>query len=312
MDGIFYIDGVNSYEYGVSVVWEGYKGIISRPQFKKIDFNDWPEEDGIEADLSEPVLDTRDLNISFACLNAELACDFIVLLSDKGYHDFDFMEIGCKLKLRLVSQPNKDTFFSLEKFTLQFADDFPFQDVVQQPVDLGVSQPEYELDDTPFSAYGVWLTEGADDNIEKSPAVKKNLLVNINNRKGAIYDGQKVVFQSKDVPLKCGIKAPDVETFWRNYNALFHVLIQPGERQFYSDRLGESYPCYYKSMDCNVFDIIRGCVWCEFTLTFVFTCFRVGEALYLLATEDNFVIMTEDGEFFIDVKNYGAKKEKNQ
>lgn len=311
MEGVFYIDGINSYEYGVSVAWEGYKGIISRPQFKKIDFNDWPEEDGIEVDLSEPILDTRELNISFGCLNAEMACDFMVLLSDKGYHDFNFTEIGCKLKLRLVSQPNKETFIRLEKFTLQFADDFPFEDVVQKPVDLGVSQLEYDLDDIPFSAYGVWLAEGADDDIEKSPAVKKNLLVNINNRKGAIYDGQKVVFQSKDVPLKCGIKASDIETFWKNYNALFHALIQSGERQFYSDRLGESYPCYYKSMDCNVFDIVSGCVWCEFTLTLVFTCFRVGEALCLLATEDDFVIMTEDGEFFIDVKDYGFKKEKD-
>lgn len=309
MEGIFYIDGINAYsEYGIFVIWEGYKGLISRPQFKKIDFNDWPEEDGIEADLSEPVLDTRELNISFGCINAERSCDFIDLINDKSYHDFNFVEIGCKLRLRMASQVNKDTFITLEKFALQFADDFPFEDAVQQPVDLGVSQLEYDLDGIPFSAYGVWVLDGSDDDIEKSPAVKKNLLVNISNHKGAIYDGEKVVFQSKDVPLKCGIKAPDVATFWKNYNALFYSLIQPGERQFYSDRLGESYPSYYKSMDCNVFDIVNGCVWCEFTLTLIFTSFRVGESVYLLATEDDYVIETEDGENLIDIKNYGAKK----
>lgn len=310
MEGIFYIDEINAYsEYGIFVIWDGYKGLISRPQFKKIDFNDWTEEDGIEADLSEPVLDSRELNISFGCSNAEISCDFIDLINDKGYHDFNFVEIGCKLRLRMVSQANKDTFITLEKFALQFADDFPFENyVLADPVTLGVTQTEYDLDNKAFSAYGVWVLDGSDDDIEKSPAVKKNLLVNISNRKGAIYDGEKVVFQSKDVPLKCGIKAPDVATFWKNYNALFYSLIQPGERQFYSDRLGESFPCYYKSLECNVFDIVSGWVWCEFTLTLVFTCFRVDESVYFLATEDNFVIETEDGENLIDIKNYGTKK----
>lgn len=310
MNGCFYIDGINAYtQYGVIVAWEGYKGLLSRAGFKKVDFNDWPELDGIEPDLSDPVLDSREFSLTFGCVDSEKSCDFIDILSDEGYHDFDFREVGYSVKLRLVSQPDKDVFWRLEKFTLQFSDDFPLPDYIYQPpVPVGVTQTMYDLDNLSFANYGVWILEGSDNEIEKSPAVKKNLLVSSSNRKGVCYDGEKVVFQSKDVALKCGMKVGDIETFWRNYNALFYTLIQPGERFLYSDRMGESFPCYYKSCDCTRFDIVGECVWCEFTLTLVFISFRVGESVYLLAAEDGLVIETEDGEFLIDVKDYGIKQ----
>ena len=46
-------------------------------------------------------------------------------------------------------------------------------------------------------------------------------------------------------------------------------------------------------------------VWCVFTLTLVFTAFRVGGDEYLLASEAGELIVTEDGEFYIDLKSYG-------
>lgn len=310
MNGTFYIDGIDAFAiYGVFVAWEGYKGIISRPQFKTIDTNDWPEIDGIETDLINPVLNTREFTINFGCVDTFVASDFIFRLSDKSYHIFEFPELNYEVKLRLVSQPSKEVFLNLESFSLQFADDFPFDNYdYEKPDNIGVSQLGYELDDIPFSDFGVWILEGSDDDIEKSPAVKKNLLVNVNNRKGAVYDGEKVVFQSKDVPLKCGMKAPDIETFWKNYNSLFYCLIRPGERQFFSEKLGEPCACFYKSLECTRFDIIGEIIWIEFTLTLVFTSFRVSESMYLLATEDDRLSVTEDGDYFINVKNYGAEK----
>lgn len=312
MEGKFFLDGVDAYKkYGVFVEVDGYKGLVSRPPFKTIDFNDWSEYDGIDADLSSPVLDTKDFSITFCSDNSDYVADMLYKLSDESYHDFDFREIGRVFRLRLVDQPSKDVFYHLERFSLNLADDYPFENYEWlSPVNVGVEQNDYELDEVSFSKYGVWVLEGSDEEIEKSPAIKKNLLVNINSRKGAIYDGEKVVFQSKDVSLKCGMKVRDIGTFWRNYNALFYALIQPGERQFYSERLGESYPCYYKKIDCKEFDIISGVIWCEFTLTLVFTCFRVGELMYLLASEDNELIMLEEldeenNPVYVDLKYYG-------
>lgn len=312
MEGRLYLDGVDAYKkYGVFIEASGYKELVSRPTFKTIDFNDWPEVDGIEADLSSPVLDTREFTLTFCSGNSDYVADMLYRLSDESYHDFDFREIRRVFRLRLVQHPGKDVFYNLERFSLKFADDCPFDNYEWvDPVNVGVGQNDYEIDEVPLSRFGVWVLEGSDEEIEKSPAVKKNLLVNISINKGAVYDGQEVFFESKDVALKCGMRIRDVNTFWRNYDALFYSLIQPKEREFYSERLGESYPCYYKSIACTEFDIVNGFVWCEFTLTLVFTCFRVGELMYLLASEDNELIMleelNEDGEpCYVDLKHYG-------
>lgn len=313
MKGKLYIDGVDAYlHYGIFVEQYGYKALVQYPSLKDVQTNDWPEEDGIEADLSDPKLDTKQLSISF-CRSWKYQIDELIdALSKTPYHTFRFEELGRSYRLRLVSQPNKNVLRNLEKFTLQFADDFPLSGYAYQiPVSVGVTQNMYDLDARSFADYGIWILQGSDAEIEKSPAVKKNLLVDLNGKNGVTYYGEKVVFEAKDVTLKCLLKAPDLPTFWRNYDALLYDLIRPGERQFYSERLGEEYPCYYKSSTVSRFEVLKnGGVWCEFSLTLVFTCFRVGEIYYLLASEDNELIMLEDLEdnnpVYVDLKYYGS------
>lgn len=171
----------------------------------------------------------------------------------------------------------------------------------------------YELDGVDLSAYGVLILKGTNTEILKTPAVKKNLLQNFKRQDGAIYDGEYVKFQTKDVNLKCLMRAPDFKTFWRNRDALLHDLTKlstktddegyeysDAERIFYCDEWSESYPCYYKSCKTDDFNPLGG-IWWEFTLTLVFTCFRLEETDYLLASEAGEFIITEDGEFYIDL-----------
>lgn len=67
MSGRLYIDGVDVYkQYGVYVSDNGWNELVAMPPLKTVDSNDWQEEDGIEADLSSPVLNTREVNITFA------------------------------------------------------------------------------------------------------------------------------------------------------------------------------------------------------------------------------------------------------
>lgn len=55
MTGYCYIDGIDIYdEFGVIVEGDGYDELLSFPSLKEPDKNDWPEENGIEVDLSEP------------------------------------------------------------------------------------------------------------------------------------------------------------------------------------------------------------------------------------------------------------------
>ena len=112
-----------------------------------------------------------------------------------------------------------------------------------------------------------------------------------------------VVFNSKEVTLKCSLSAVSVAKFWECYTAFFNDLIKPEERQLFWDRTGEEYPCYYKKSSGFRVVSLSGPVVVEFNLTLMFTVFRIGETEYLLATEDGFLIETEDG-YLIDL-NYG-------
>ena len=107
----FYIDGKDAFtEYGVFVQEDGYNELVAFPSLKSVKSNDWQEEDGIEADLSAPVLDTKEFSMKFVFTGDNYRFGgFIELLSDKAYHTFNFKEIGRTYRLRMVSHTNLDT-----------------------------------------------------------------------------------------------------------------------------------------------------------------------------------------------------------
>ena len=87
MKGLFYIDGIDAFtRYGVMIEEGGYNGVLSYPSLKEPEqSNNWLEEDGIEVDLSDPKLNTKELDISFSAFDEYMLGDFIALLSD-GAH----------------------------------------------------------------------------------------------------------------------------------------------------------------------------------------------------------------------------------
>lgn len=318
--GKTYIDGIDLYSaFGIFITEGGYKGSVNYPSIKNPEYaNDWPERDGIEVDSSEIRLDAKEFDITFGAIGSYKVGDFIELISDGAYHLFDFKEAGKSFRLRLVSQTNKSLYIGAESFSLKFSDDFPLEGYEYlEPKSSTVGQTGYEIDAVPFSRYGIFVCEGSDAQIMKSPPVKKNLLRNIPNENGAMYDGEKVVFQQKEVNINCCLIAKDLPEFWRNYYAFLYDLIRPveitedsitstsRERRFYFDRNGEEYPCYYKSNKVSKFLPTDGDVWCEFVLTLVFTSFRIGKDEYLLAGENGELIVSEDGKYFFDMQYYG-------
>ena len=316
MTDALYIDGKDAFiHYGMISIWGSYNDLVAFPTLKSVDNNDWPEEDGKEFDLSSVSLDTKNITLEFGFFSEWKFNNFVAMLSDIGYHDFNFPQLGRSFRLRLSLQNSFEMYNSSERSKFIFADDFPRPDdyVYQEPVN-SISMPKgYEIDNKDLTDYGVMLLKGSNAEILKTPAVKKNLLQNFKYQDGAVYDGEYVKFQTKDVTLKCLMRAPDIETFWRNRDALLHDLTKlsakvddegyeysDAERIFYCDEWSESYPCYYKSCQTNTFMLNNG-VWWEFTLKLVFTSFRIGETEFLLASEAGEFIITEDGEFYIDL-----------
>lgn len=296
MTGRLIIDGKDAYsEWGVVVIDQGYNGLVAMPPLKTYDTNDWQEEDGIEADLTAPVLNTQEATVQFAAvgLYSRLA-DFVNHLADGAYHTFNCKRIGRTYKLRMVQMPNLSYTQTLGVFAIKFADDYPLRNYTYQAPNSSIAEVrDYTLDDAPFTKYGCRICAGSLVEVKRSADVKTNLLRNITRKAGAIYDGAKVTFKSKDVKLVVHARAATLAVLWRNYDALLYDLIRSGERTLYVAALEQAFPCVYKS--CSVKAFYPEDVWLDFELTLTFVRnFRLDADETLLATEDGTLVLTED------------------
>lgn len=303
MTGRLFVDGKDAYtEWGVFVVEQGYNDLVAMPPLKTFDSNDWQEEDGIEADLSAPVLNTKDVTIQFAFsgLYSRLA-DFVNHLADGAYHTFNCKSIGRTYSLRMTQMPNLTYTQRLGVFAIKFANDFPLKGYTYQAPSSNIAEVrDYTLDDSPFTKYGCRICAGTLASVKKAADVKTNLLRNIVRKSGAIYDGIKVTFKSKDVNLVVHARATTLAALWRNYDALLYDLIRPGERTLYVAALEQEFPCVYKSCSAKAF--YPEDVWLDFELTLTFTRdFRLNADETLLATEDGTLVFTENEVYAIDL-----------
>lgn len=296
LTGRLYIDGKDVYaQYGVYVVSGGWNEVLSYPPLKTPDANDWQEEDGIEADLTDPQLNTKEVSIRFAYSGPyNRFLTFIDVLSDGAYHDFNCSSIGRRFTLRMTQMPNLNMVHTLGFITIKFSNDFPLKGYTYKAPESGMMRvDDYLIDGAPFTDYGCRILQGSLAEVIKTPAVKQNLLRNIASQPGAIYDGHRVTFKSKDVKLKCLMRADSLDELWRNYDALLFDLIRPDERLLEVSELEQTFPCYYKS--ANVTDFYpEDKIWLAFTLTLTFThSFRL-DSDFVLATENGVIISTED------------------
>lgn len=329
----------NAYKlYGVTVAEGGYNDLLKFPSLKNVPFNDWAEMDGIEPDLSKPVLESKEVNIRFNCNRIDKQFGaFVEALTDGAYHTFYFHDLGKAFKLRLSKQPDINILQHLGVFSLQFADDFPTgkEDTSWIDEDAALEEapgkeenetasPEkadgftkeenekpglpstgFELDGRDLAHYGICVLEGWATELKKSPDVKQKQLLGLSHLNGAIYDSGNVTFQSKDFQLNCALYAENTDDFWNCYHQLLSDLTVPGERALYIDAMGYEYKCFYKS--CSVKNLyLREQILLEFTLTLTFTDFRIIDEEYFLAAENGYFITTEDNNF-IDLKEYGIK-----
>lgn len=304
MKGDLYIDGHDAYTvYGVYIIEGGYSELVAMPPLKSIESNDWQEEDGVEADLSAPVLNTRDIQLKIASDNSNNRYfSLIERLSDGSYHTFDVRNIGREYKLRLVSITVSSNANDLALLTLKLADDFPLDGYkYAEPVSTLSEDDSYAIDDRPTTDYNVRILQGSLSEITKTPDVKTNMLRNIKTAQGAIYDPLTVTYKSKDVKLYCLMTAKDTAVLWRNWDALLYDLVRPEERLLYVNSLEQEFPCYYKS--CSVTEFYcEGKIWLKFTLTLTFTRdFRISDDDIVLATEDSIVVFTQNNLYAIEL-----------
>lgn len=304
--GAVYIDGIDIYtNYGIYVTDGGYKGIVAFPPLKVVESNDWHEQDGIEADLAAPVLDSRDITLTFAIAGDRLRLiPFMAALTDGAYHTFNFAELGRVLRLRLSSVPNYETFGRLSTFSLRFADDFPLDGYTYVAPSCPIpDRQDYTLDGRLLSDYGVVMLKGTLSSIMRPADTKQNLLRDIATLSGVTYDGQTVTYKSREAKLNCFMRPDTVAAMWQNLDALLYDLTRAGERTLGVSvgDFADDFPCYYKSCTVSAFEPTER-PWLAFELTVVITDGgKIDLTDVVLATESGDIVLAEDGESAFDM-----------
>lgn len=267
MDSLVYIDGIYALAtYGLRLGDGSLASLIQWAELKDVYANDWHEEDGIEPDLTNPVLDTRKCTLSFVG-NATTAQvdEFVALWSNGAYHTLS-TAVGFSYRLRLVLNDSLkwENGLCIAKFT--FADDFPLDGYTyKRPSSTIAYDSNYIVDFTPLTAYGVNVLAGINSELLKIPEVKENLVRSSDNVPGVTYDDAGVRFKAREVRIPCLMRAATVEEFKTNYNALLYNLSQPGEHTFIATTFLKSYTFHYVSQNVRR-AYLTGKLWVEFDI----------------------------------------------
>lgn len=294
MTGRFYIDEVDALAaFGVRAT--SYEGLVRFAPLKPVDVNDWPDENGIDPDLSSPALDSKEFSIDFSCSGDMSA--FMNVLRSESYHTFEFPDLGITRVLRLVSQPEYNNIRDLHVFSLSFVDDFPLNEYSYLVPDLNVTTDGFSIDAIDLSAYGMRVEYGIYKELKKTPEIKQNLAVANGNVYGTVYDGENVLYKSKNIAIRL-LYSGAKNKFWRNYNALLYNLTRPGERVLRYGTSGLSY-FYYLSSEVNKVALLQGDrLWCQFQLNLCLTM-ADPKLVMLLTSETEEVVVKEDDEYLI-------------
>jgi hypothetical protein len=268
------MDGTDIYDtYGVWITRGGYNGLLTFPELKEPPANDWPDEDGVEVDLSMPVLAQRQIPITFFASNPGTpAGEFTAFLSSPGYRSVFIPALGRTWNLRLLSH-SANRLYSGGKasFTLQFAEDSPVRPVpAAYAPGVRVPASAYSIDDVPLNRYGIVVTDAKSGLLEMPPA-KTNLTRNIQSRDGVIYDAGSMVLNGKETMFKCYLKTATTGAFWNCYDAFFSALAGTGERTLSASFTAAEYSCYYKRSSGFRIAALWPAVLVEFSFTLVLT-----------------------------------------
>lgn len=297
-----YIDGISCLQrFGVWVTRGGYDDLLRFPSMAEPDKNDWPDEDGIEVDLSDPHLEKKEVAISFLSSGGVYVGEFLEFLSAPGLHTLRIPSLEREWQLRMDSEKSCRVYPTATAFTLNFVEDRPVRPAAGLPdPGLPIRPSLFEMDGVDLADYGVIVDESLSA-FERMPEVKQNLRRKISILDGEIYDAENVVFSSKEATFKCRLKAADMGSLWSCYDAFFGALIRPGERSLYVDYMGSDFPCYYsKATGFKLLGLAPAMI--SFNLTLVFTVFRIGGTDYLLASQGGNLVISEDGRYCIDVE----------
>ena len=267
-----YINGIDAFlRYGVLLAQGGVNDLIKYPTRKAYLYNDWFEQEGVDADLSEPLFEPKEVSLTFYASSDSNLDEFVTDLTRGVYHTFEDKLLQREFKLRLIKQTAVSLVNGFYFTTVAFADDFTAEEMtksISYPVSSALlPDTGYTIDGVNLRDFDVAVLQGTDESLRNIVEVKQNVLHSSKYSNALVYDKEQgyLTPTAKDATLKCLMRAENLEDLWNNWNALFSLLTRQGYRTLGKDNL-QSYMFVYKSCEIALF-YPTDKIWLEFNLT---------------------------------------------
>ena len=267
-----YINGNDAFlRYGVLLAQGGINDLLKYPTRKAYLYNDWFEQEGIDADLSEPLFEPKEVNLTFYASSDSNLEEFVTDLTRSVYHTFEDKLLKRTFKLRLIRQTAVSLMNGFYFTTIAFADDFTAEEMTKSssyPVSSALlPDTGYSIDGVNLKDFDVAVLQGTDESLRNIVDVKQNVLHSSKYSNALVYDDEQgyLTPTAKDATLKCLMRAENLEDLWNNWQALFSLLTRQGYRTLGRENL-QSYMFVYKSCEIALF-YPTDKIWLEFNLT---------------------------------------------
>lgn len=314
--GQFKVNGTNILEeFGVFVIQYGYAGLLDAPVFKPFETVDWMDKDGLDVDLSSPVLAARSFSLNLGFFVLDGLNRFYEFISQGGsVNTWEFPEIGMTFRLRLADVRPVSTFKMMTgTVSITLVEDLPEVPVSPIPENAigDVSQRGFTIDGIDLSRFGCWVLDGSLQSLKRGATPKTNLVVDRGGLNGQAYlpniagGIERVTYKNYDITLNILINTTSVSEWRTGHDALMSFLTSAGTKTLRMGLNIAERECFYKSLSTTRFDILaNGHVWHQMALTLTLINARPDIMSGLLATESGFYVETEDGKLITIILTY--------
>lgn len=309
MIGSCIIDTVDISAYGAFIERGGSDDFLSFPSRRTPDFNDWAEYDGLDVDLSDLSFEPKKVSVNYVITADDETTfkhrlnSFKTLHYQPGYREIYVREFNKTFELRFVGFSRyKQTGGMIKQgskrgyLTADYMMDDPMQlysEAISSPVGGGVNSSYVHLNGVDLSQYGI-IVQDAYSTVLKPRSLKEVLTIDSHYRDGqwADADAEDVKKRPQEIVIECAMLANSVSTLMINLAALFNVM--RSTQPIVVDAAGATSQCYYSKMTRFRKDApFRRRVRVSFLLHL--QEFSDAQIARLLASENNYVIITENG-----------------
>ena len=248
------------------------KETLQYPSLKKPIINDWRELDGLEVDLSAPVLDIKTVKLYFKVpfYFSNSFVGFIRSELDMIYSWEAPEHVSHGAKLRFVSAKGIDEELGISTIELSLIEDNSF---ISSEASYSYSLPtltaqdqNWEIDNNNFSIYGIYVLKGSKTSLSYAKAIKDRLVHKSNYSAGAVAVDSLDKYKEQQITLNLLIRDT-----WTNfigaYKAFLYDLVRPNARSINAD--GLTFDAYYKSSKIKDFEIVNNMVYCNFEVNLI-------------------------------------------